>query len=436
MLCLVSLVSLAVASPVMSNCGLVGAPIDWVEEAAWRGTRRPLAEATTLTADHYTDDGFFDLEQQRVFARSWVGVGTTDELLSAGGAASDRVLVRSVGSRSVIVTTDKDGGLVAYLNACRHRGTELVAVDGPLGPIIRCPYHRWGYGRDGTLVATPRFDETEIEGFDPKDFGLQPVSVDSFAGLIFVCLDPDVASLADWLGDLPQRLAGYDLDRWHTVEEAVFDIEANWKLIAENYQEYYHLQWVHPDLATVSRVADHYRYQGRGCWIGQTTTPVSSEERDDWLVLPPSAGLDASDAASGRFIWLFPNVGLSVLPNHCFVMLLQPVSPGRTIERGLWRLPAGSVANAAGVAKTVEFWSAVNAEDIDIVERGQRGLRAGGFTPGRLSPRFEEPLHRFHNLLADRFCGVERIPEGDPDDGRAMFGEGDNPLPWRPRAHS
>ncbi len=407
-------------------------PVDWSSESAWVGTRRPLACASTLAADQYAASRSFDLEQQAVFQRSWVGVGTVDELRSAGGGTTDRAIVRSVGGRSVIITTTSDGELVAHLNACRHRGTELVAADGPIGPVIRCPYHRWGYQRDGTLVATPRFADVELTGFDPSDFSLASVRVDEFAGLIFVCLDPDVMSLAEWLGDLPQRLADYRLDEWQTVERAEFDIAANWKLIAENYQEYYHLQWVHPALSTVSRVADHYRYQGRGCWIGQTTTPVSADERDDWLALPPAEGLGPSDAASGRFVWIFPNVSLSVLPNHCFVMILEPQAAGRTIERGLWRLPPGSVANTAAVNKTVEFWTSVNAEDIDIVERGQRGIANGGFTPGRLSPRFEEPLHRFHNLLADRFCGVERVPDGDDDDGTARFGEGDNPLPWRP----
>ncbi|NDI01796.1 MAG: hypothetical protein EBY57_08400, partial [Actinobacteria bacterium] len=61
------------------------------------------------------------------------------------------------------------------------------------------------------------------------------------------------------------------------------------------FQEYYHLGWVHPELAKVSRVADHYRYQGPGMYCGQTTTPVSGDQRDDWLQLPPAADLDASD---------------------------------------------------------------------------------------------------------------------------------------------
>ena len=104
--------------------------------------------------------------------------------------------------------------------------------------------------------------------------------------LLFACLDPETPPLTTWLGDLPGRMGGYGLERWQPREHRRIDIDANWKLITENYQEYYHLPWVHPELAKVSRVRDHYRYQGAGMYCGQTTTPVRGDDRDDWLVLP------------------------------------------------------------------------------------------------------------------------------------------------------
>ena len=81
----------------------------------------------------------------------------------------------------------------------------------------------------------------------------------------FACLSDETPELDVWLGDLPERMAGYGFDQWRIEESQVLDIEANWKLISENFQEYYHLTWVHPELAKVSRVEDHYRYQGAAC---------------------------------------------------------------------------------------------------------------------------------------------------------------------------
>ncbi len=410
----------------------MGMHTDWSSEIAWGGIRQPVDAAHTLPAACYADQKFFEAEQATVFSSFWTGVAASDQVRDAGNT-----IVRSVAGQSIIITRDDDGELRAFRNACRHRGTELLEDDCQLSGTIRCPYHRWGYSLTGSLIATPRFDEYPLEGFDRADYGLHPVRVEAFAGVVFVSLEAEVPSVAECMGDLGLRLAGYELDTWRLREERSFEIRANWKLISENFQEYYHLTWVHPDLAKVSRVADHYRYQGPGMYCGQTTTPVSSDERDDWTAMPPAAGLTESDGASGRFVAMFPNVLLSVLPNHVFLMLLEPLAPGRTLERAIWLLPPHEApVSEHAFAVTRDFWIDVNTEDIDIVQRNQRGLTAGGYTPGRYSPRFEEPVHRFANMLADRFTaqapGDLRIPDGDPADDLDLFGNGVNPLPYRP----
>jgi len=399
----------------------------WTSEEAWVGTRRPVLEAHALPADCYVDEAFFAEEQDRVFATSWVSVGLCDELDAPGSA-----IVRTVAGRSVIITRNATGELRAFLNACRHRGTQLVDSDCTLGSVIHCPYHRWGYDRDGALVATPQFADAGVDGFEPTDYGLYPVRVDAWQCLLVVCLSNETVPTNNWFGDLDQRLVGYRLSNWRTHLTQNTEIKANWKLISENFQEYYHLRWVHPELSKVSRVQDHYRYQGTGMYCGQTTTPISNDERGDWSAMPPVEGLNHSDMASGRFIALFPNTLLSVLPNHVFVMHLDPVGPGLTRVTGTWLLPPSNPHVAdADFSTTRDFWQDVNDEDTDIVERGQKGLTSGGYTPGRLSPRFEEPLHRFHNMLADRFTGSTGIPAGDESDDQPLYGTGVNPLPWR-----
>ncbi len=403
-------------------------PSRWTTEPAWAGTRAPLTRATGLDPAAYTDADFFAVEQQRVFERAWVCVG-----LSAEIAVPGRMLVRPLGSRSIVITRSADDGVArGFLNSCRHRGTELAAEDCDVGSTIRCPYHRWGYSTDGRLIATPRFDDVPPDGFDRADHGLVPVRVETWGCLLFACLDPLTVPLTDWLGDLPARMGGYQLDGWMPHDSQRLAIAANWKLISENFQEYYHLTWVHPELAKVSRVADHYRYQGAGMYCGQTTTPVSGDHRDDWLRMPPAEGLDESDRCSGRFVAIFPNVLLSVLPNHAFVIRLDPSGPGATDEACTWLLPPSTGALAADdFEPTRRFWLDVNGEDIDIVERGQRGLARGRVPAGRLAPRFEEPLRRFHNILADHMTASSTadlaIPGGDGPDDR--YGTAVNPSP-------
>jgi len=402
----------------------------YVDERFWAATRRPLEQATGLPPVAYTGDDFFEAEQRRLFGRAWVAVASAAEVAEPG-----RLLVRSVGGTSVLITRDRDGVLRAFINSCRHRGTELASEDCTVSRMIRCPYHRWGYALDGSLVASPLFDEVPRADFDPAELSLLPVRVEIWGLDVFVCLDEATPPLAEWLGDLPERMAGYGFEGWVVHQKCTFDVAANWKLITENFQEYYHLAWVHPELAKVSRVRDHYRYQGPGLYCGQTTTPVSSDERDDWLVLPNAPGLDSSDSVSGRFVAVFPNLTLAVLPGHAFVIRLEPLSSGATREHCSLLLPSSTPAEQYGdaAAETLKFWIEVNNEDIDICERSHRGLALGGAPPGPLSPRFEEPLHRFQNMVADCMTADSladglRIPPGDgPDDG-ARYGCGPNPA--------
>ena len=399
-------------------------PLDMTLESSWGGTRRSIEHASSLGSVAYADEDFFDREMAQVFGTSWVCVGFTSE------AREGRMLVREVAGQSLVITTE-NGVVRAFRNACRHRGTELAEADCDVKGTIRCPYHRWCYTLDGALVRTPLFDEVGIEDFDTADFGLAEVRCDAWGCMVFVCLDSTTPELAVYFGDLTERLAGYRLDTWWFKDGMQIEMAANWKLIAENFSEYYHLPFVHPDLIKVSRVEDHYRFQGHGMYMAMTTTPVSSDERNDWSAMPVAAGLGESDAQSGRFIALFPNVLLSVLPNHAFIIVLEPLSAGVTRERCGWLIPPStSDLSDDNFEVTKTFWIDVNNEDVDIVQRAQRGLAKGGFEGGRLSPRFEEPLHRFHNMLADKMTGISRIPDGDASDAADVLGSGLNPFPY------
>ena len=415
----------------------------WSGPEFWASIRADVWSALGLPPTAYADEAFFVDEQSRLFGRAWTGVALAAELSRPG-----RLLVRSVGGKSVLLTRSGER-LHGFLNSCRHRGTELAEADCDIRGIIRCPYHRWSYTTDGWLVAAPLFAASPPSDFDPADWRLVPVRVDTWGPIVFVCFDEQTPPLDVWLGDLPERLAGYRLEEWQPAHldgaTATFDVAANWKLIIDNFAEYYHLPWVHPKLAKVSRVKDHYRYQGPGMYCGQTTTPVSGDKHDDWLTLPPATGLDASDAASGRFIALFPNVMLAVLPNHVFLVLLEPLSVGRTLEHCTFLLPPDTVPAAdddqrrqlfaEAFETTQRFWVEVNDEDIDICQRAQRGIGRAGAPPGPMAPRFEEPLNRLHKMTADLMTLESMadlaVPAGDRAGDVDLFGTKPNPIPPR-----
>jgi choline monooxygenase len=414
----------------------------FTREETYAGTRRPVQYAQTLLPDAYTSDAFLAVERERVFGSSWVVAGCAAQLREPRD-----VVVAEVGGRSVFVVRTKAGDLRAFYNVCRHRGTRLLTDDERrVGRFIRCPYHSWAYDHDGTCIGTPLFTGSDIpadqravfdmEGaaaFDRRDYGLLRVAVDTWGPLVFVNLDPDPAPLAVQLGDLPERTAGYRLDEWQIARVTDYEIAANYKLVAENFMEYYHLPWVHPGLVKVSPIEAHHRWQGPGMYAGFCTSPIAADTDDGgWgSGLAPIGGLSEDDARSARFIWLFPNVALNVLPNHLFLMHARPVSPRLTLETTYLLTHPDSGAGPEqeqSIEQLLGFWDAVNREDIGIVERVQAGLDTTPFPGGRLCYRFEEPVHRFQNMVVDHMVGAPRVPPGDPAATMPMFPAAGSPA--------
>jgi len=410
----------------------------FTSEETYAATRLPVEQASTLVPDAYTSAEFFALEQERLFARSWVPVCVRDELAEPGS-----YLVVEVAGHSVVVCRNREGELRAHHNVCRHRGAQLLdpGTGGRVERFFQCPYHAWAYDLDGVCLGTPlftptagipedqrdAFDMSDVAAFDKADHGLHSVRVGAWGPLVLVCLDPTAPELVSELGDLPRRLAGHRLDEHRLFRRVEYSIDANWKLIAENFMEYYHLPWVHPGLVKVSPLKDHYRWQGTGMYMGFCTTPIAANTNDGgWQGLPALPSLEEEERRSARFAWVFPNVAVNALPNHTFLMLVRPTEAGHTEEvTYLMSHPESAAAAENGLedemAALLGFWDEVNREDIEIVERVQRGLANTAYTGGRMCYRFEESVHRFQNMVIDRMLGVRRVPEGDAEPTVPMF---------------
>ena len=393
-------------------------------------SRLPVDQASTLIPDAYTAADFFALEQEKIFATAWVAVGCLQQVKNPGD-----ILVTEVAGRSILVMRDKTGKLGAFYNVCRHRGSKLLEKSCNI-KNLHCPYHAWVYGLDGQCLGTSLFQNEKIvdtvpsnEGetilsdtalFDKKNYGLLPLSVQTWGFLVFVNLSKKTTPLEEWLGDIPQKFQSHVLENWEIFGEKNYDVASNYKLIEENFMEYYHLPFVHPELTNVSRMEDHHRSQGAGMYTGMMTTPVSRDVDSVWLNLPPAHGLNKEHLEAAYHICIFPNVTITILPNHAFCMITDPICANQTRERTFLLSPPGTLDNESHTSmflELVNFWDMVNTQDLGIVERVQQGLSNTAFTGGRMCPKFEEPLHRYQNWVADRMCGIHRVPSGDNNAG-------------------
>jgi len=391
-------------------------------------SRLPVDQASTLIPDAYTAADFFALEQEKIFSTAWVAVGCLQQVQNPGD-----ILVTEVAGRSILVMRDKTGKLGAFYNVCRHRGSKLLEKSCNI-KSLHCPYHAWVYGLDGQCLGTSMFrnekivdtvpsngGETDLSDtalFDKKNYGLLPLSVQTWGFLVFVNLSAQTTTFEEWLGDLPQKFQSHVLENWEISKEKNFDVASNYKLIEENFMEYYHLPFVHPELTSVSRMEDHHRSQGAGMYTGMLTTPVSRDMDSVWLNLPAAQGLNKEHLEAAYHICIFPNVTITILPNHAFCMITDPICANQTRERTFLLTTPGTLDNESHTSmflELVKFWDMVNTQDLGIVERVQLGLSNTAFTGGRMCPKFEEPLHRYQNWVADRMCGIHRVPSGDND---------------------
>jgi phenylpropionate dioxygenase-like ring-hydroxylating dioxygenase large terminal subunit len=140
--------------------------------------------------------------------------------------------------------------------------------------------------------------------------------------------------------------------------------------------------------------------------------------------LPPLYGLGGTNQEAARFIWLFPNIAINVMPNHIFIMITKPQAADYTVEQTYILCHPESLASDGAdkeLDQLVSFWTLVNEQDIEIVERVQAGLSMKPYRGGRMCYHFEEPLHRYQNMVIDKMVGVDRVPKGDAEEQVPMF---------------
>ena len=362
--------------------------------------RRPLVEASHLPAWCYTSEAFYRAEVERIFMRTWNFLGRADQLKKPG----DYFTVEMTGI-PLIVLRGADGKLSAFVNSCRHRGARLLTGEGSGRRTIACPYHAWVYGMDGSLLAAQGMDG--IADFQLGDHGLQPVRLETWDGFVFVNFDAGADSLDEYLGDLPQRMASYDLGSMVTVRRKEYQIDCNWKLLTENSMEEYHTATVHRG----SIGAQTLTYEkGRGQWeaghlFSEKSVATLPGEKGGF---PHIKSLTGNAATGTYFVLLNPCTTLALAQDSLMWLELYPLGAART------KLVVGSAfprstVERADFEEVVQIyyrrWDKSIPEDNWISEEQQRGLESPLSKTGRVS-RFEPVVHSMANWILDRVLEV------------------------------
>ncbi|MFP5342902.1 MAG: aromatic ring-hydroxylating oxygenase subunit alpha [Candidatus Limnocylindria bacterium] len=377
-----------------------------VQTPTWRP--RP-----TLSGADYSSDAVYAEERERIWFGGWVGIGRTEEIPEPGD-----YLVRDLAGESIVVARNRDGGLRGFYNVCAHRGTKLLDETGPacghVSKVFKCPYHAWSYDLDGRLVGTPNVDEDEA--FDRADYPLHAIGVDAYGGFLFVNL-AEAAQRRPLLDQLREGMESitnferYRLDELRVGRRIVYEVEANWKIVIENYNECLHCPTIHPELVAVVplyRFGEVWDEETRddGNWMIEGATSFTRTGRS---TLPPFPDLLPDDYRMYYGTFQFANVMLNLHPDAAMVYYALPRGPHHTtvVSEYLFR-PETIAAPDFAPEPVVEFWDLISRQDWAVCERAQTGVSSRSFRAG-VYPRQDRFLFDF-NQHYRRAMGRPTLP--------------------------
>ena len=361
-----------------------------------------------LPAAAYTSAEVLAWERRHLFAGTWTCLGRLDELLPDAGDKPVTQRAVMVGDVSALLTRDGQS-LRMFANTCRHRAHELLPGEGSsTRRSVTCPYHAWSYDLAGSLLAAPGYRDEP--GFDPAAYPLVELPVETWCGWVFghgrhPLGHPDVVAFADHLGELDRIVAPYGTADLRLAARHTYEIAANWKVVAENYQECYHCPLIHPELCQVSPPTSGDNYDLPGAWVGGSM--VLRGGMATMSLTGESAGnpLPGVSPTTVEYLHLLPNLLVSAHPDYVMTHRLVPLAPDRTWIECSWLLLPSADGTLPDPAYAVEFWDLTNRQDWAACESVQRGLASPHYAPGPLAPQ-EDAVERLVALVSRGYLGL------------------------------
>ena len=279
-----------------------------------------------LPVEAYTSQDWFDRELRTIFGNAWQFAGLVEDIQDPG----DYITVQC-GHQNIMVVKGRDQRLRAFHNLCRHRGTQLLRAVGKKQKAITCPYHDWTYNLNGQLQSVPE-KEKEFPDLELDKVCLHKASVDVWRGMLWVHPKPDAEPINKWFEGCEEQLGPHDPARLVEYPDTRYEevINANWKIVIENYIDVYHLAHLHSNTlnmydhakAQFGFVGDHYLF-----WEPLAKTYADNLDK----LIPFKRIAEVSDEQLGAYVpWLFPSVGLSESESSWSCFQVIPIAPDKT----------------------------------------------------------------------------------------------------------
>ena len=366
----------------------------------------------------------YEAELEHIVFKSWLYAGHISQVAKNGD-----YFLFDVGEDSIIISRDNKGQIGAMHNICRHRGARVCEEPSGNRKAFICPYHGWAYGNDGHLKSAREMDQ--LEGFKCEDYALKKVRFVVFQGMIFINCDPNAPDFIAPLENISRQLGAYDLENAKVAERKTYRINANWKLVLENYLECYHCSSSHrqyaklhtleapsekvkpinqamwaraEELTGVAGIAEeYYGYYNDATAFGACSYTsryalyegFKTGSRDGQPVAPLMGNMQGYDGGAGDF-QMGPLTFMLNYPDHCVLYRFIPRNLTETDMEVVWYVNGDAVEGVDyEVEKVTWLWHHTSLEDEYIILRNNEGLNSRFFEPGPYHPEYEATLMEF-----------------------------------------
>lgn len=359
----------------------------------------PFEQAHAMPPSVYTSQDFLERELKDIFSRDWFCVGRATSLANKG----DYVTLNLAG-QPIIVLRDKEGQLKAMSNVCLHRMSTLLEGSGNTRSIV-CPYHSWTYNLDGTLRGAPAM--TLNTGFCKKDYKLPQIRCEEWLGWVFVTLNAEAKPVSQELSKVEELVGDYDMGSYTQTFFETHIWDTNWKVLAENFMESYHLPVCHA--GTIGGLS---KLEEMICPPGEDAFNYHTILKDDSLKIalahPNNKRLEGDRRRMTYLLAIYPSLLITLTPGYFWYLTLHPHGVGQ-VEIGFGGGMSQEYVNdpdaQANFTKLKTLLDEVNVEDKGCTEKVYRGLCSQVAKPGHLS-HLERPNYDFASYINNRMQGA------------------------------
>ncbi len=358
----------------------------------------PFERARAMPPSVYTSEDFLAHELRDIFAQDWFCVGRATALSKPG----DYVTVELAG-QAIIVLRNKEDQLRAMSNVCRHRMSTLLEGRGNKSSIV-CPYHAWTYNLDGSLRGAPAM--TRNDGFCKEEYQLPEVRCEEWLGWVFVTLNPEAGPVAGQLAKVEDLVGDYDMGAYTETFFETHVWNTNWKVLAENFMESYHLPVCHSGtIGGLSKLDEMICPPGEAAFNYHTI--LKNDSLKIALAHPNNTRLEGERRRTTYLLAIYPSLLITLTPGYFWYLTLHPLGVGQVrIGFGGGMSPdyVDDADAQAHFAQLKTLLDDVNVEDKGCTEKVYRGLSSQAAMPGHLS-HLERPNFEFAQYIYRRVKG-------------------------------